>query len=161
MVWVIIGVLLVVVLVIVLLSGGKSANSRDVRVFVADWCRDAGVPNVSFDLDAYVRQVVQGRSDTRLLPGQYWVIEGIEVIDDPSLTRKLVASPEYPADLQPRIAEMFRVFGGNSILPPHSPETRFIGDFPGAHEDVIYARMTGRMRPLGGWIVAIPASLIP
>jgi hypothetical protein len=85
----------------------------------------------------------------------------VEVVGDSSKTRLLhedVLPNKESVDAS--INELFSMFGGTAVLPPHLPEGRFIGSMSNVHPDIVFARITGHLRPIGAWMVAVPPALI-
>src|SRR5215218_4809078 len=87
-------IIAVVILVVVVLVANRinrlKDNKQEFRKVFANWCREAGMPDVPFDINAAVRDVVSGKRPGSPHDGQWWVAMGIELIGDSSLTRLLV-----------------------------------------------------------------------
>ena len=154
-------VALAIVVLVVLFAIRISRSKRALSNVVSEWCREAGVPDRPLDLDATVRQVVAGKWPGIPRDGQWWIASGIEQIGDSSKTRLMRegTAPSIHA-VHAEIEELFDEFGGAAHLPPHLAEGRFIGSMPSIHQDIIYARITGRLRPIGAWLVAVPPWVI-
>jgi hypothetical protein len=135
-------------------------NDQDIDHLVAEWCRVQGVPNVSFDLDRAIRDALAGIRPDVPRDGQWWIAVGTEGVGRPSLMRLMdeTVAPDR-AEVMAGIDRLFAQFGGRAVLPPSLPEGRFLGTWPG-EPDIVYARITGRLRPLGAWAVAVPPWLI-
>jgi hypothetical protein len=151
----------VILVVVVLVANRIKGNQQEMRKVVSNWCREAGMPDAPFDITAAVRDVMSGKRPGIPRDGQWWIAMGIEQIGDSSRTRLLdeEAVPNRNA-VDARMGNLFDMFGGTALMPPHLAEGRFVGQLPGVHEDVVFVRITGRQRPLGGWMVAVPPWLI-
>ena len=134
---------------------------RATREEISELCREWDVPDVPFNMEAAVREVMAG---TRLgIPrdGQWWTAIGVEIVGQPSLKRLLSENPAPNSEaVYAGISNIFDLFGGPAPDPPHIPESRFVGALTSIHPDIIIARITGRYRPIGAWVVAVPPKLI-
>jgi hypothetical protein len=136
-------------------------NQRIFGDFISDTCRELGVPDVPFDMKAAVREVLAGRRPGVLRDGQWWVASGLEHVGNPRRMRLLeeCALPDEAAVVA-SIENLFDFHAGRSPLPPYLNEGRYVGGLLGVSLDVIHANITGRWRPIGGWLVAVPPRLI-
>lgn len=138
-------------------------NNRAFDDAISDLCREAGVPDVPFDLQAAVRSILAGTWPNLPDDGSWWVATGIEVVGLParrSRTRLLFESTARDAEAVGFMTgELFATWGGPSAVNPNLAAKYFTGSFPG-QKDILYARVTGRMRPIGAWLVAVPPWLI-
>jgi hypothetical protein len=150
----------VVLVVMFVLARIRNAN-RAVDVGIEGICRELGVPNRPFDLQAAVREVEAGTRPGIPRDGRWWVAMGLGEVGRPSRTRLIeeTTAPNEQAVFA-KVETMFLEFGGRSPLPPYLAEGRFVGPMNGVHPDIVYARITGRMRPIESWLVAVPPTVI-
>jgi hypothetical protein len=128
---------------------------------VTEICQEEGVPDVPFDLNAAVKQVVAGTWPGVPRDGHWWVAGGLEQIGKSDRTRLLVEDQAVGlADAERLVVAWFAPHRGAGQLPPHLPEGRWSGRMKNIHGDILHFRITGRMRPLGGWAVAVPPHVI-
>lgn len=154
-------VVIVLVLLVVWFLFRMSRNKRAIKDVISQICEVEGVPDIPFEPSTAVRQVLSGTRPGLPRDGQWWVASGVEMIGNSGLTRLFeettlpnrVAVHEY-------IEDFFAPHAGSAINPPHLAEGRFIGNMMDQPSEVIYARTTGRLRPIGAWVVAVPPGLI-
>jgi hypothetical protein len=154
-------VAVVVLLLVVLFLLRVRKTNQAMGDVVAQLCAEFGVPDRPFNLTAAVREVEAGTRPGIPRDGRWWVATGFEQIGDDSRTRLL--TEEAVADepgVRAAINELIDTFGGTAFMPPHLEEGRFVGTMPGVDSNIIYARITGRLRPIGGWLVAVPPGVI-
>lgn len=135
-------------------------HNRQLDFDVAQLCRDYNAPNTEFDLDAAISQVMLG-TRPGLVDGRWWVATGIEQVADRTYTRVL---REYfvdaERDVEAAIDELFSVHGENVNDSPVMNEGQYAGSLAGHDGGIVHARVTGKWRPIGGWLVAIPPWLV-
>lgn len=153
-------VLVVLVLVAAVAARLVQANRR-MDSSLSDWCRKYGVPDVQFDYEAAAREVVAGIRPGIPRDGRWWAATGIEQIGNRSRTR-LLDEGDFPDDdaINEVIVALIEQHSGAAILPPHQGESRFIGRMTKIHPDIVFVRITGRHRPIGAWLVAVPPAVI-
>jgi hypothetical protein len=79
----------------------------------------------------------------------------------PSRTRLIKeTTAQNEQEIYAQIERMFQESGGRDPVTPNLAESRFVGSMNGVHPDIVYARITGRMRPIETWLVAVPPSVI-
>jgi hypothetical protein len=152
----------VVLLLLLIISGARrSANANQQgRDVISDICVSAGVPDIPVDLNTYTRAIIRGERKVPL-NGYWWVAQGVEQVGVPDKTRMLREwSVPTERDVREIIAAMAAEWGGRALAPPHLNEGFFLGKMPSMPKEVIYARMTGKYRPIGGWVVAVPPEII-
>lgn len=154
-------VLIVLFLLVLWFLFRVSRNKQAMNDVISQICEAEGVPDVPFDPQATVRQVLSGTRPGFPRGGQWWVASGIEMVGNSGQTR-LVEETTLPnrAAVHEYIEEFFAPHAGPALNPPHLAEGRFIGKLMGQPNEVIYARTTGRLRPIGAWVVAVPPELI-
>lgn len=152
---------IVVVLIVALFVVVRyRANNSKLDQIISDLCRAWGVPDIPFNIQAAVREVMAGRR-SGISEGEWCVMSGIEVVGQPSRTRLVheLPAPDKAA-VDRHINDLFAEFGGTARIPPHLPEGRFVGSMSEIHPDIVHARITGHLRPIGGWLVAVPPQLV-
>jgi len=128
---------------------------------ISEWCREWEVPDVPFEIEAAVRDVMAGTRPGIPRDGQWWTAMGVEQVGNASRTRLLNETPVPSVEgVYADINKIFELFGGAAEAPPHIQEGRFLGPMTSVHQDIILARITGRYRPIGAWMVAVPPPLI-
>jgi hypothetical protein len=150
-----VGVVVLVPAVVVVRLG---IYSRAVAKGLADLCHKLEVPNVPFDRDDAVRQVLAGTRPGLPRDGQWWVARGLGQTGQPARTR-LVAEEAAPTlgAVQAKVSAMFAQFAGDA---PAQSGDHLLGPIVDVHRGVLIARTTGIVRPLEGWLVAVPPDLI-
>src|SRR5688572_24357621 len=140
----IIVIAVVALIVVVLIATRIKGNKQEMGKVFSNWCREAGMPDIPFDINAAVRDVMAGKRPGIPRDGQWWSAAGIEQIGDSSRTRLLVeeAVPNIDA-VHTAKDNLFAMFGGTALMPPHLAEGRFVGPLHGVHEDVLFVRITG------------------
>lgn len=154
-------VLIVLALLVMWFLFRMSRNKRTIKDVISQICEAEGVPDIPFDPPTAVRQVLSGTRANLPRDGQWWVANGVEMIGNSGLTR-LIEETTLPnrVAVHEYIEDFFAPHAGPAISPPHLAEGRFVGNMMGQPGDVIQARTTGRLRPIGAWVVAVPPGLI-
>ena len=153
--------LLVILAVGVVFAVLHARANRSVSGGWSEWCRHHGVPDVPFDYTAAAREVVAGTRPGIPRDGQWWVAHGIEQVGRRSMTR-LFDENALP-DLDTVHGVISNVFGDHRRTAEegrHFADSHVVTTMPSVHRDIIVARITGRYRPIGGWLVAVPPRLI-
>ncbi len=156
----VLGIVAVVAIVAVILIRRWMATARAVSTLVAEVCSAHGAPDLQFHLTPYLEAVTKGHHPD-VVPGQWWIAQGLEQVGSPKRARLLKEwTTPSERDVHRAISDMLSVWGGPAILPPHLAEGFFQGGVPGQPKEIVYARVTGRYRPIGGWTVAVPPNLV-
>ena len=140
----------------------KRINNMIVDQAIASWCRDAGVPDVRYYPKDAAREVIAGTRPGTPRDGQWWIARGIEYPGRPAKTRVLFEGPAPDRDaVQASIHALYTEFGGPSeMFHPGRAEDYTMASIPGLPDETVWARVIGRYRPIGGWLVAVPPHLI-
>jgi hypothetical protein len=136
-------------------------NNAAFGTVVTELCREWSVPDAPFDVKAAVREVAAGVRPGVPRDGQWWFAAGIEQVGASERTRLLVedTAPDINAAMG-LIEAWFSQFRGKALARPHLPESSWHGRMTDVHRDILYARITGKQRPIGGWAVAVPPHVI-
>ena len=103
----------IILLIAIFFLNRFRTNNRAVDDHIGDICREMGIPNRPFDLEAAVREVESGTRPGIPRDGQWWMALGLGQVGHPSRTRLIEeTTAQNERQVYEQIARMFEQFGG-------------------------------------------------
>lgn len=145
-------VILVVALIIVTLLVVRLLRSRRE---LDEMARRGEVPGEPVNMSAVIDQVIQGMRPHVIKDGRYWVINGLEVVGQQSLTRLI---DEGPASADEVREILIALADTHSVRPSRIEDHKLTRMSPDELGGLF--RVTGRHRPWGAWLAVFPPEVI-